>query len=300
MGISNIKVEPMIVSFGEDRAQIENITVTAAGSGVAGKYFILQDSSNARFAVWLDDGVATAPVVAGATLVPVSYLISDSVSQLAAKIAFLVGALTAFNATSSGAVVQVTHTAIGYAPQAHDSYTTPLKTGYVFEIEVLGSALTELGCLDGDIEVSNEAEYTDITCHATGDLVVAKLLKNISNEVSLTMQETNVENLKKVITIIGGSYLPSGAAPTELLGVGTGGFGKNLFGLAQPLTLHPKRKVAADKSGDYRFWKAVPVLESITFSGSESLKFPLVFSVFPDDTKPEQINIFSVGDWSQI
>ena len=301
MGVSNIKIQPMKVYQGEERFQQEKITINSSAS-LAGKYFVVNEPSlSNKYVYWFDDGVATAPAVAGATIVDVTYTNTDTTSDVADAIVTAAAAQSAiFTVTSDANTVTITFVDAGPVPQAHDAFTTSLKSGFVFELIRQGAEELELGCVKGSIEVSQNVDTLDVTCHASGTQPVAKLVKSISNEVTIELQETHMANLRKVMTAISGSYMPAGIGATELLGTGPASVGRNLFNDAQQLTLVPVANASGDFKNSWKFWKAIGLFDKISFSGEEVLSIPLKFSVFPDSTKPAAIGTLCIGDFTQL
>ena len=303
MSVQNIAIVPVKAYWGEDRPQIESVVINKTGLVLQNKYFILEDALGVGYYVWFNvDGLGVDPAVAGRTGIEVAILSTDTVVQIATKVSTAINAdaPTSFTATSASSKVTVTHVNDGYANKAHDAFELLNQTGFKFAVEQLGSEVLELGCLDGDVSVKFETNLKDILCHASGEQPVAKLLTSQVTSVSLSMQELHFENIKKIITSFGTSYLPSGAAPTEVLGSGTGNYFQNIFNLSQRLVLHPVANADNDYSGDFAFWKAYGNLSELVFSGTETLKAPIEFSTFPDDSKPAEVNVWAYGDWTQL
>ena len=53
---------------------------------------------------------------------------------------------------------------------------------------------------------------------------------------------------------------------------------------------------ATDYDEDVAAWKAYPLIESIVFSGEKEKMVKLTFRVFPDLTKPVEIQYLVFGD----
>ena len=69
MGVANIRVEPMIATYGEDTAQVETITTVAdVASSLQNKYFFLSTSAGVKHYFWFNVAtLGTDPAPAGAT-----------------------------------------------------------------------------------------------------------------------------------------------------------------------------------------------------------------------------------------
>lgn len=69
---------------------------------------------------------------------------------------------------------------------------------------------------------------------------------------------------------------------------------------ARRLVLHPVRLDDADYSEDLCFWKAYPIPESIVYSGENPKVMNISFKCYLDEDQPSVIQLFSVGDWTQL
>jgi hypothetical protein len=308
MGVENIKVEAMKVVYGIDTAQKEKITIRAgiAKASLAGKYFHMYATTLAgvisKHVFWFNTtGTDTAPVLADATLheVDISAGAIDTIAEIATELASVISAVAGvYSAISSNNVVEVSHSVVGYAPTAHDAKAALLKTNFGFEILVQGDREDELGCIEGDIEVAFEESFIDVTCHAEGTTPVAQLKNGVSSvEVTLNLQETTKEKLKKMFVKSGGSFTPDNG--TEVFGMGTFKNFENMFKYATKLRLHPVRLLDGDRGEDYTFHKAIPNLKGLTFSGENVFTLPITFKVYPAENIDSRVNYFSIGDGSQ-
>lgn len=72
--------------------------------------------------------------------------------------------------------------------------------------------------------------------------------------------------------------------------------GLSLYDVAAPLILHPLNKVDADKSQDYKFYKAAANSEStIVYGPNEQVKLKCVWNIYPDAGVTGQPQMF-IGD----
>lgn len=297
---ANIRVEPSIVTFGANTAQVQTITTIADSSGsLNSTYFFLYAADGTKRYIWLNiNSAGVDPAPAGFTGVSVAGATSASAATLATAIQTAIDGLDDFTATVSGNVVTVTDVTNGYAPAMHDPSSA--GTGFAFSVTTLGDTAEELGCLDGDIEIAFAPGSIDVQCHESGVTTVASFQNGIEEvTVTLSMLETTVAKLKKVLMKTQGSLIPVGASGTEVLGIGTYGNFKNQLNFATKLVIHPKRLLAADMSYDVTAWKAIPQLQGLTFSAEGPVTLPLVFKCFIDSTKSSRANIIAFGDASQ-
>lgn len=307
MNVENIKVEPMVATYGEDKAQVEEILISpiTLKADLAGKYFHLYAVNLlgviAKHVFWFDTtGSDTAPALTDVTLheVDISSGTIDTVPEYATALASVIDAMTEYSAVASANTVMVTHAVVGYAPAAHDAKVTNKKTNFGLQLEVQGETEEEIGCVEGVIGVKFKETFIDVKCHDNGSTPVAQLKTGVEGvEVSMALLETVKENLKRILVKTNGSFIPDGG--TELIGMGTYKSFENMFKYASKLRLHPKRLLDGDRSEDINFPKAMPNLEGIDFSGEEVLKLPVTFKVYPSQTADSRINFWFIGDGQQ-
>jgi len=307
MGAENIKVEPMIVYYGENTAQKEKIIISPSltKASLAEKYFTMYAKVGAAIVMhvfWFKTQVGdVAPVVAGATIHEVD--ISDvgvvTIQDCAAELEDVISAMTGIYTSSiSGLEITVTHVVMGYAPAAEDGKQTDLSTQFGFELMVQGDVEDELGCIEGDIETTFEESFLDVTCHSEGVTPVAQLKTGVSSvEITLSLEETTKAQMQKMFTKTNGSFIPEGG--TEVFGMGTYKNFENMFKFATKLRLHPKRLLAGDRRDDITFHKAIPNLSGLTFSGEAVFTIPVTFKVFPAPGIDSRVNYFAIGNSTQ-
>lgn len=153
-----------------------------------------------------------------------------------------------------------------------------------------------LGLLDADITITPEISNFDVTAHQTGQTILSQIPQNLGATVELTIKECTESIYKAMVTAAGGTYTPGGG--TELYGWGTDKLSTNILTYAKRLRLTAVG--ATDNSEDWIFWKTFPELGGITISGENPQLLPVTFRAFPDDTKPKEIDIYAIGDWTQL
>jgi hypothetical protein len=294
MSIENVKVKPMYVYFGKDTAQVEKITCVADVAGSLGaKYFLFMDSAGTKRYAWFTTGASVDPAPAGGwTGHSVTIVSGDSATAVATALAAVLTAVTGFDATASGAIVTLTHTAVGYAQPAYDG-----NAGFAFKVSTLGQTKVSGGCLQGDIEVGGfEQSKVEITCHESGTTVRSEKISGYSKPtLSFTLQETDKASIQRLFVLYGMNvFTPVGADKEAVFGYGPlniGGSNPKIL-----VNMHPVELDAADKSEDWNFWNAELSIDSFTFSGESVNTIPATFNIFPDDSKPKAIGFFMIGD----
>lgn len=298
--VSNIKVEPVNVSFGEDVMQVEKITCVAdVASSLNSKYFVFYTTGGTKNYAWFDvNSAGTDPAVSGGTGYEVNLGVADSATAVATALAAVLTGVAGFDATSDGAVVTLTATTAGYAKPAHEGAAA---TGFTFETSVYGDVAVDLGFCDGNIEYSHEENYVDVTSHQTGSQIMSQIHTGNVVGISLSLKETAVSQLRKIITAEGNTLIPdgTGVSGVEVMGYGTAQQFKQTLGRARKLKLHPTVLASSNLSRDLTFWKAFPKLSSLNFSGEEILLVPVEFMIYPDYTKDSRINMSVFGDSTQ-
>lgn len=298
--VSNIKVEPVNVTFGEDVMQQEKITCVAdVSSSLNNKYFMFYTAGGTKNYAWFNVAAGGSdPAVPGGTANAVAISANASASSVASALAAVLTAVSGFDATSDGAVVTLVATAAGYAKPAHEGAAA---TAFSFEVDFYGDSAIDLGYCDGNIEQSHQENYVDVTSHQTGSQVMSQIHTGNTVGLTLSLKESSVSQLRKILLAEGNSMIPdgTGVSGTEVMGYGTAQQFKQTLGRARKLKLHPTALASSNLSRDLTFWKAFPKLSGLSFSGEEILMLPVEFMVYPDYTKDSKINMCVFGDSTQ-
>lgn len=180
---------------------------------------------------------------------------------------------------------------------------------------------TDMGILDGPVEVSYEVSDKEINDDRVGPEPLGVIRQAIGIKVKATFKEIDSAFHKKMFSgsmitpvipgvcsiaehkdqascvAASGTWTPG----TEVLGCGTATNGTNLFGAAKRLVLQPMSVAAGDHSKDTCFWLAIPKQDGgDKFSANEERKVSIEFTIIPDETKPTNINKFVIGDYTQF
>jgi hypothetical protein len=294
--LSNIRVEPMVVTWGESAVQIQTITTVAdVASSLNNKYFFLYDTAGVKHYFWFDVNSAGAdPAIAGATAHEVDIGVAATAAAVATALETVLEAVSGFDSTVSDNVITVTHSSAGYAMPAHDG-----NSGFSFAVSTEGDSATDMGFIDGDIEIEATEDLVDVTAHEHGTNVLSQIRTGKQVQMTVNLKETSVAQIMRLFRQGGGQYTPSGAAGTAVAGWGTGKDFTQTMTQAKKLTLHPKVLGSSDKTRDYTFHLCYPILESFNFSGENIHMFPVSFKVYPKLTLNNSVEYFSVGDGTQ-
>lgn len=297
--VSNIKVEPVNVTFGEDVMQVEQITCRAdASSDLNNDYFVFYTTGGTKHYAWFNVAAGgTDPAISGGTANAVAISANATAAAVATALAAVLTAISGFDATADGAVVTLTATSAGYAKPAHEG----VGTGFSFETSVYGDTAIDLGYCDSAVEKAHEENYVDVTSHQTGSQILSQIHTGNTAGLTLNLKETSVSQLRKILLAEGNSLIPdgTGVSSTEVMGYGTAQQFKQTLGRARKLKLHPTVLAPSNLSRDVTFWKAFPKVSGLSFSGEEILMLPVEFMIYPDYTKDSRINMYLIGDSTQ-
>lgn len=262
------------------------------GLTAKGKYFIIYSAKDAtKYAVWIDDGVVTAPVVAGATLLEA--VISgdtDTAAQIAAAVDLVLDAHVDFVTSVNGTVVDIKRAAIGEVTDTTNgdltlAVVTICRKGKDFD----------LGLLEGDVEFSVSPSNFIVQSHQSGVTPRAALFQGFESiEATTVMQETSKSNLKEIYKMYGGVMT---GLTTEVFGGGTAKQGQNLLIEAGRLVLKPV--VATDNTQNTTLMLAIPIPDSLVFSGENPKTLSITWQGFIDANADTKVNAFMFGDQTQ-
>lgn len=296
----NIKVEPVIVNWGEDVMQKQTITCIADTAGsLNNQYFVFYDYAGTKHYIWYNiNSTGTDPAVSGGTQHEVTGATGATAAAIAASTQAVLDAVTGFDCSVSSNVLTLTHTVAGRAKPAHDGAAT---TGFTFEVNYYGDTAADVGYTDGSVEVSFEHNLVEITANQTGSEVLSHI--NTGNNLSITInfKETSYNQMRKIFGDIGDSVIAdsTGVSSTEVFGFGSSRQFKQTYERAKKLVLHPKVLASSDYSRDHCFWKVIASPDSLAFSGEEIMTVPVTFMVYLDTTKKAAIQKYCYGDHTQ-
>lgn len=295
--VSNIKVEPMSVTWGEDTAMVQTITCRADSSAdLNNKYFFIYNAAGTKFHVWFDVASGGSdPDPGGSTGIEVDISSGATAGAVATAVEAAIEAATGFDSTVSDSVVTVTLSSVGYAPLAHEG----VGTNFTFALTTEGDSAADIGYVDGDIEFSMPENLVDVVAHQTGTNVLSQIRTGKQVELTLSFKETSVAQMKKILRQAGGSFTPAGAGGTEVIGFGTHKDFTQTITQAKKLVLHPVVLGSGDKSRDITVHYAYPMIDSIAFSGENPLVIPVTFKAYPKLTLNDRVEYFCYGDGSQ-
>ncbi len=283
----NVAISPVKVLWRIEASH--SFTMVADDSdSLDGKYFTLMGTHY----VWFDGGSAD-PAPAGLTAIPISYTMNDSAATIAGLVQTAVDALGDFSATASDADVSVIAAAVGEKDDSAD-----FNSGVTVSICLRGKDF-DLGLLQGDIAPSYAPATYDVKAHQHGVTTLSKIFQGIETlEVSTELQETTKSKLKEIYKIWGGEFTPGSG--TEVFGSGTGQIGKNMLVEAARLEMIPVNSISDELSYNYSYMLALPIPDSLTFSGENPRILNVSWQGFPNlSLNNADTNSVVIGDASQ-
>lgn len=160
----------------------------------------------------------------------------------------------------------------------------------------------DLGFTEGDLEIGSsffQPNTVDITAHQEGSNILDQIVTGRGvPEITVTLKEVTATQIANLLgAALGTSNTP--ALGTQVVGVGDANQFEGIKQFAQKLVLHPVVNTASDYSEDWAFWKAVPVLDSITKSGENPETCSVTFRLFKDDAKISGLEYGVYGDHTQ-
>lgn len=293
----NIKIDPCYVTWEQQNTFTVACEADNAGS-LDEKYFIF-GAPGLDFFVWFNGG-GTAPVVSGATAIPVVFTDNATATTIASALA------TAVNANANlHAVVSACDPTLVYI-QAKEAGAPPTAaadsdTGFVITTIRTGARL-EVGFIDGDIELGLTENLVDVTSHQTGGQVIGSLRsgRNIEN-ISISMKEADAAKMKQIIEASGVEFTPVevGATAVSAWGSEDSKSFANILSNCRKLVLHPVAKSDTDYSEDFCFPRAYPLLTGLVISGENPRLMNVEFKILPDGILAKEVRVFIKGDHTQ-
>lgn len=292
----SIKLEAAQVYWGKEACRVMTLVSDVAGN-LSGKWApidVLQgDGTVVKYYLLLDNGSAVDPAPAGRTLIEVLYTNGDSASVLAGLVHAELELIEGLESeVVDGNTVHYRNLWIG---SVVESFSTLAPVTVELENGIGGF----LGRTGEGIEVTIETQSTEITSNQTGELVIDEIGQGQSGSCSASFIELTKERFETMLAgAVGGVYTPVGG--TKLIGGGSSKLFQSLKELGGKLVLHPQRLPLTDRSEDFIFWRSAPKPESLNYSGTDVQALSVTFTAYLDDSKPEEINLYAIGDWTQL
>lgn len=302
MGCSNpagdIEIVPIKASYG----QYECATVVATAdvaSSHNNDYFFLYNFNNVKHHVWMNvGGAGVDPAPAGSTPIEVAFAANASAATVAAAIAAAIDAFAGgfWESINESGSASLCICSLQPAVQSHVAAGVGLA-GFTYTTDIAGS-YTDLGFIDGDVEPTYDVQSLDVKAHQTGTTILTKLVQGKTVTLELSLMEMTDEKYQLVFGQIGVVATPTGGT-VNVVGLGTGGNGRNLISNAGKLILHPYNLADSDRSKDLAIWLASLIPTSEPHSGENPQLLKVQLTSYPDLSRQPNFNIFVRGDHLQ-
>jgi len=289
----NVKISPVNALWRIEAQELIDFT-GLTGADVKGGYFNISTAKDAILNyVWGDDSVEADPAPAGRTAIAMTVVgDSDTAATLATACAAAIDGEAGYTAVVSDTTkVLVTRAAVGVVTETAD-----VDMGVGITQCRYGKDLN-MGLLNGNVELSLAPANFIVTAHQSGVTPRAALYQGLETaEVGLELLETTDSNLKEVYGVYGTTGFTPGAG-TEVYGVGTSKQGENLLPYAARLELKPVN--AVDDTQNTTLMLALPVPDTLVFSGEDPKTLSVTFQGYVDDGKDNRISSVLFGDPTQ-
>ena len=151
---------------------------------------------------------------------------------------------------------------------------------------------TDLGSTSGGVEIAVDVQSTDIITDQDGTSPADAIQTGVSLTVTMTLLELNTTNYNLMVASpTGGSAAGTDAT---VYGYGTSKNFVSMLSMAQELRLRPVGNT--DNTEDWKFHKAVPVVDSLSFASDATNSMSVTFRIFPDSSKPAAVSLGCYGD----
>lgn len=150
----------------------------------------------------------------------------------------------------------------------------------------------DLGSTSGGVEIAVEVQSTDIITDQNGTAAHDAFQTGVAITISMTLLELNADNFNRMIS----SSTGGSAAGTDATvhGYGTSRNFVSMLTYGQELQLRPVGN--SDNTEDFVFWRAVPIVDSLSFASDATNSMAVTFRCFPDSSKPAAVSLGCFGD----
>jgi len=286
-----IVLEPMDIIWGSrEKNTIQTIAdVAAALDGLHGLLSSANDEIDYYF--WLDvDAGGNDPDLAGKTGIQVSIATGDLAPVVATALQTALDALDDFNASVVGDLVTVENSQPGTSTLPVD-----VDSGFTFANLVISKG-RDLGGTSGGVEFSFEINTVDVQADQLGEQIADQIINANNLTISMTILELTQENWEILMGEVAGEVVNIGG--NNIVGFGESKRFKNMSQFSLEMMMKPVG--AADNSRNFHFWKVYPMIDTVSFSGSDLSQMAVTWRALRDTSKDNKYNLFAFGDGTKI
>lgn len=288
--VDNVKIVPVNVLWKMEQTDVFDFA-GLTGVGLTDKTLHIWKAKDVTkyYAYFKVDGAGTDPAPAGFTKIEIAILSTDTPAQIATKFKTALNAVatTPFVASVSDTIVRNARADVGETTESVD-----VDSDIVISLSRRGRDY-DLGLLEGDVNLDFKPANFILNAHQFGKTPLAALNQGLEKlECGTNLLETQTSQLETLYKIYGGTETPMGG--TKVYGVGSASQGKNMMVEAGRLVLKPVN--ATDDTENVNMMLAVPVPESLIFSGEKPRSLKLAWQGFIDRDFNDKFNAIAVGD----
>jgi hypothetical protein len=292
--LTSVRVEPADLYLG--LPGINTVTTIAdVADALDGDYFSITDALGGLYHVWFNTsgGSAVDPAPVGSTAIVVAITTGATATTVASTaVTAINAAAVAVAATSSGAVITLRGLELGAQTVA------AATSGFAVAATQTGD-VTELGYIDGDLELEFEEQLVDVVSQQTGtDILSAIRTGNNLSGLSFVLKQNSSAIREAIMENMGWGVVTPGGG-TELLGLGESKQFTQVIDQCKRLVLHPKVLATSVKTRDICLWKAYISFDGLNFSGESIQGLNVSVRIFPDSAINTAVNKLAFGDWTQ-
>lgn len=245
-----------------------------------------------KYLIFLDDGVATAPIPgAGQTLITVDCSASTTAQEVAdAFVAELDSSEIEVRHEQEIGVVEAQNNFVGAITE--EDYTNAANTTQEVGATGFGGYLGQ----SGESEMSTTTDKVQILDDAQGTVIQDEIITGQTVELSIPIREMTSARWENLVGNVAGANFVSGS--DTITGYGTSKLYTSMFRYSGRLVGHPVRNIASNIKEDVVVLNTAPSMDSINFSGASLQEASFTFVAYKDGNAPEEINIMARGDHS--
>jgi hypothetical protein len=287
------RLEAMKWYFGKRHCRLITFSATDSDLGASFPLNVISHVyAEKKYLVFLDDGVAVAPVpAAGVTLVTATVTIGDSQEDkaIAVELALISANVEARTLVENDAL-EVQNWFVGKV------------TAEVFPITitVLVQAIGFGGYIGqtGESELTTTVEVVQLVDDAQGSVIQDEIITGYGAEISIPLKEMTTQRWKDLVGEVTGNNISIDTK--DITGWGTKKLYQSMFNYAGRLIGHPVRNAYTAIDEDIVMLNTAPKMESINFSGAAIQEATFMFTSYKDANAAEEINLVARGDHTKF
>ena len=285
---NNVAISPVNLLWQIEAEECIDLSTVSSYDGTSFELYEV-DGTKVIVAFDLDGGSVLPTPGAGERLLEVDVTTGNTLLQNATALQAALDGDADFSAVLSGNLVVVQRVEVGSVQAPAD-----VDSGATITVQRSGKNYNA-GLIQGDIELSVAPATFIVQAQQSGVTPLASLFQGYETlECTSTLLETTFSQLEEIYGFYGGS---TGSGATKVFGAGLNKLGNNLLIDAGRLVLRPVN--AVDNTEDTVLMLAVPVPDSLVFSGENPRTLSVTWQGFADLSADSRYNAVAFGDLFQ-